>query len=77
VITLNAVGASHAVDDFLFMMTGLTEREAKSGYFRNLPMERKVLFENPRKAASCPHCGILPGSALAYGDRAALMTRER
>lgn len=77
VISLNAVGASHAVDDFLFTVTGLSEPSARTEYFRAMPRKRRVVFEKPRRDAGCLHCGTGSRSLLARGDAASLPTRER
>lgn len=76
VITLNATAAAQAVNDFLFAFTGLTNADAPRGYWRLLPRARRVVLETPRKGASCPHCSVAEGSALARGDDTPLPTRE-
>jgi hypothetical protein len=76
VITLNAKGASQAVDDFLFAMVGLTRPEASQEYVRSLPRTRGICYEQPRKDQHCPDCGTKPSSRLAKGDALPLPTRE-
>ncbi len=76
VITLNAVAASHAVNDFLFAITGLTNTDSPPGYLRILPRSRRVQFESPRKDSSCPHCSTQNYSILASGEKASLPTRQ-
>jgi hypothetical protein len=75
VITLNAVGAAHAVNDFLFYMTGLTHPDAQQGYFRHMARQRASSFDLPRKDESCPECGHTSRSRLGRGDGARLFTR--
>lgn len=68
VITLNAVGAAHAANDFLFYMTGLAADDGHTGYLRDMPVTRKVWFDEPRKDAECPECGKISRSRLARGS---------
>ena len=67
-MTLNAIGASQAANDFLFYMTGLTEPAAKSSYMRFNPLRREVAFDNPRPSLECSECGVVEGSRLARGE---------
>jgi len=76
VITLNAVGASHAVNDFLFAVTGLAAPNARTDYLKFSPTKRRSLFEKPRKDPWCLHCGTESRSLFARGDAAKLPTRE-
>lgn len=58
VITLNAVGASHAVNEhFLFSVLGLTSAAGFQGYVKYCPLSRDVEFQKPRSDRSCPMCG--------------------
>ncbi len=75
VITLNAIAASHAVNDFLFTFTGLFEEEGRS-YLRYLPRKRRMQYEAPRKDDSCPHCSASSHSLFGLADRAELPTKE-
>jgi hypothetical protein len=77
VITLNALGASEAVNDFLFWFVGLRKETARLGYTRMLPRTRSIRFEEPRVGPGCPECGAGAESRLAKGDTAALPTRPR
>lgn len=77
VITLNALAAAHATNDFLFSVLGLTHPDAIPGYLRVLPRSRDVRFEQPRVDPSCSECGVTPGSRRARGDGARLPTRAR
>lgn len=75
VITLNAIGAGHAANEFLFSMTGLREAGWHEAYFRYLPRSRKASMDRPRREAGCTECGLDPKSRRARGDYVALPTR--
>ncbi|MEO6782709.1 MAG: hypothetical protein ABI196_17725, partial [Bradyrhizobium sp.] len=60
VITLNAVGAAQAANDFLFYMTGLASDEASTAYLRFDPRKRSVSLDSPRRSWDCTECGIGP-----------------
>jgi hypothetical protein len=68
VITLNAVGAAQAANDFLFYMTGLTNGDASTAYMRFDPRKRRVSLDSPRRSWDCTECGIGPKGRLARGD---------
>ncbi len=69
VITLNAVGAAHAADDFLFYMTGLRWPDASTAYMRFEPRMREAKRDNPRKSPQCTECGSEnKNSRLARGE---------
>lgn len=72
VITLNAVGASQAVNDFLFYITGLTSSKASQDYVRVEARDRKTVQMRPRKDESCTECSKRSWSRLARGDATAL-----
>lgn len=75
VITLNAIAAAQAANDFLFSLTGLTNADAHSGYIMAWPRKRTVSRVSPRRDASCPHCSIGSTSLFARGDSADIHTR--
>jgi len=75
VITLNAVAAAHAVDDYLFSVTGLLDVAAPHQWLRFTPREADVKFETPRKDDACPECGAGPKGRLGRGDDRRLPTR--
>jgi molybdopterin/thiamine biosynthesis adenylyltransferase len=77
VITLNAVAVSHAVNDFLFYITGLRDRTAPAGYMRFQPRRRRFWLDEPRKSQTCPECGVGSKSRLARGDARRLPVIER
>lgn len=68
VITLNSVGASQAVNDFLFYMTGLTSADASAAYMRFDPRQRGVALDSPRRSWDCTECGTGSNARLARGD---------
>ena len=75
VITLNAVAAAHAVDDYLFRVTGLLDEDVPHRYLRFLPREVDVCFETPRRDPSCSECGAGPQGRLSRGQQRRLPTR--
>jgi hypothetical protein len=68
VITLNAVGAAQAANDFLFYMTGLTSADASTAYLRFDPRRREVSLDGPRRSWECTECGTGSKGRLARGD---------
>jgi hypothetical protein len=68
VITLNARAASQAADDFMLYLTGLTAKDATSGYMRFMPLTREVFLDEPRRSANCSECGDDPHSRRGRGD---------
>ena len=68
VITLNAVAASQAANDFLFYITGLASPEAFAGYIRSHPLQRRQEMLTPRRGSDCLDCGPASESRLARGD---------
>jgi molybdopterin/thiamine biosynthesis adenylyltransferase len=76
VITLNAVAASHATNDFLFWLTGLTRADSTRDYIRFLPRDRDIHFDEPRRDVDCPECGSGSGGRLGMGDGIPLPTRK-
>lgn len=77
VISLNAVAAAHAVNDFLFYATGLTEVEATGDYQLYFSSRRATIFQEPAARATCLDCGTTKRSRRAYGDGSELPTRQR
>lgn len=74
VITLNAVAASLAANDFLLRYTG-AEVEPNTGYITVDFARARFVRETPRRDADCPECG--PGSSSRFGraDSATLPVR--
>ena len=77
VITLNAITAAHAVNDFLFYITGLTYADASTDYRRFLARARDVRFDEPQTVPTCLDCGLGLTSRRARGDSVELPTKER
>jgi len=77
VITLNAIAAAHAANDFLFYATGLTQGDAMTNYRRFLARTRDVRFDEPQALPSCLDCGSSDRSRFARGENAELPTKER
>ena len=76
VITLNAVAASEAANDFLFWLVGLRQGAARRGYTRHIPRTRSLRFEDPRADPACTECGSSAESRFGRGDGTALPTRS-
>jgi len=61
VITLNAVAAAHAVNDYLLATVGLTNPSGERRWFRFHPIAPsatdRVVFEQPRRDIACGECG--------------------
>lgn len=66
VITLNAVGAAHACNDFLFFMTGVSNG-ASLDYAKYEARSRAVSFSTPRVDLNCTECGSGTGARLGHG----------
>lgn len=56
VITLNAVAASHAVDDYLFAVTGLADSHLPLRWRKFRSTADELVIEVPRRDADCPEC---------------------
>jgi molybdopterin/thiamine biosynthesis adenylyltransferase len=67
VITMNAIAASHAVNDFLFSFTGIRSEE-KALYRRYNHLDQSVTYEHPRQDAGCPECSFSATSRLGRGS---------
>ncbi|MFF1253793.1 HesA/MoeB/ThiF family protein [Pseudarthrobacter sp. NPDC058329] len=57
VITLNAVAAAHAVDDYMMTVTGLLQDVNEATWYKFFPQESDVASETPRKDSDCFVCG--------------------
>jgi len=75
VITLNAIGAGHAANEFLFSLTGLREPGWHERYFRYHPRPRDLSMDTPLREPECAECGLGPKSRRAMGDARELPTR--
>ena len=77
VITLNAVGAAHAANDFLFHMTGLIDPSAPNSYLRHMALSRETRLVAPRHDEGCLECGHNSHSRFGRGDARRLSTRTK
>jgi len=75
VITLNAVGAAHAADDYLCSVTGLLDPDSPHRWLRFLPREADVAFDRPRRNVDCRECGDGPRGRLGRGRTRGLPTK--
>jgi hypothetical protein len=76
VITLNAISASQAVNDFLFDMLEL-RASAQVSYTHISHIRRKQERWLPRADAGCMECGNTDASRFAMGDAAELLAFEQ
>ena len=77
VITMNAVAAAHAVNDFMMAYLQLGRVDAPAAYRRFEHLHRRVFFDRPRRDTACTECGREDGSRFAMGDRVQLPTMRR
>jgi hypothetical protein len=75
VITLNAVTAAHAVNDYLFRVTGLRDPGASDDYMYFEPKSALARTDIPRVDGTCWECSNDSKSRLARGDSRHLPTR--
>lgn len=68
VITLNAVGAAHACDDFMHFMTGMAHHSLSLDYARYDSRARTMSLSTPRTDADCPECSSTAGARLGHGE---------
>ncbi|MHA6743203.1 ThiF family adenylyltransferase [Rhodococcus erythropolis] len=73
VITLNAVAASRAVDDWLMAIGGLTDSAVSADHWVAYhPLTDEVIEHEPAKSPDCRHCGPF---RFAMGDKRSLLAR--
>jgi hypothetical protein len=73
VITLNAVAASRAVDDWLMAIGGLTDLLASADHWVSYhPRTDEVIEQQPAKSTDCRHCGP---TRFAIGEGASLLAQ--
>lgn len=73
VITLNAVAASRAVDDWLMAIGGLTDWGTSADHWVEYhPLTDEVVEHEPAKSPECRHCGV---SRFARGDEMPLLAK--
>jgi hypothetical protein len=75
VISLNAVAASHAVNEFLFAVLGLRSAPdtTAAGYMWH-HMSQRVVVDSRSTAPECPECSAEVGSRFGKGDAVSLPT---
>lgn len=73
VITLNAVAASLAANDFLIAFTGAADA-GLGGYITVDHCRARFTIEDPRRDADCSECGSAPYSRFGRGDGVSLPT---
>ena len=77
VITLNAMGAAQAANDFLFCLLGLFDSDqAKAGYRTHFARARRWMNGGIAQDELCRHCGINNKSIYGRGDRSLLPCRD-
>ena len=72
VITLNAVAAAHAVDDYLFTTAGLTDRDSRVEWIRHHPLRGHFARQRTVVEEGCSECS----GRLGAGRLARLPVRE-
>ena len=72
VITLNAVAAAHAVNDYLFTTVGLTETDTRAEWIRHHPLDGYFAHIKTGSEPDCRQCG----EYLAAGPLKGLPVRE-
>ena len=77
VITLNALAAAQAANDFMFHMTGLAAEDATPDYMRFRPSRREVWWDEPRSSPDCIDCGQSERSRFARGNGQRLPVKYR
>jgi len=74
VLTMNAVGASHAVNDFLFSYLGLFHAGVKADPMRWKHFDRQVVYAKYPPDQACLECGSTEKSRFGQGDSLGLPT---
>lgn len=73
VITMNAVAAAHAVNDFMFMFLGLRGTSAEHLLYERFDhLRNRHDYVQPRRDLDCPECSATKGSRFGMGDSARL-----
>ncbi|MYE96701.1 MAG: ThiF family adenylyltransferase [Acidimicrobiaceae bacterium] len=66
VVTLNAVAAAHAVNDYLLTTVGLTASNPQAEWMRHHPLQRRLAQQRTRTDEACTECqGRLGAGPLA------------
>jgi molybdopterin/thiamine biosynthesis adenylyltransferase len=77
VITLNTIGAGHAANDMLLIVTALFADETDLRHLLFDGRTRSMLVANPTTNPGCLHCGSGTKSQIARGDWGTLPCRVR
>ena len=77
VITLNAVAAAHAANEFLFSATNLVFADVSTDYQRFTPRDRSVISEEVQQRPECTECSNSDPSRFGRGDGWRLPTRTK
>lgn len=77
VITMNAVGAAHAANEFLMYFQGLATVSHESAYMHFNHLRRSRSADEPRADSNCLECGSSAGSRVARGDGSLLPTIDQ
>jgi hypothetical protein len=75
VVSLNAVAAAHAVNDYLFAVTGLLNSGVEHHWLQFWPRESALDYDLPAKDPHCGECSESDRSRLGAGDNRRLPTR--
>ena len=75
VVTLNAIACAHAVDDFLFHLTGLKYDDTESGWFRWNSRRAVAGYDVPTRDGDCAECSSKEHSRIGMGDSVPLPTK--
>lgn len=76
VITLNAVAAAHAVDEFMFHATGLPRTQDAVHHVAYRTLSSDVERTEPASDPMCPECGDVTRSRRGRGDTVLLPTTD-
>lgn len=76
VITMNAVAAAHAVNEFLFYAVGLPVRPGRPLYRRFDHITGAAIYDEPRRDKSCAECSLDIQSRYGKGDAVRLPCSE-
>lgn len=76
VITLNALAAAHAANEFLFSATGLAAANLPAEYQRFVARDRTIISEEIQARSTCRECSTADASRFARGDARRLPTRH-
>jgi ThiF family protein len=73
VITLNAIAAAHAVNDFMFVALGLREPGSEHLLYERFDhLRNRHEYIQPRRDVDCPECSPTKGSRFGMGDMSRL-----